>query len=215
MNLSNKTLNEFIEMVDSASPAPGGGSVAALMSVLGLALARMVGHLSVNKKKFLKLDDCIKKEFNEALANLAALKEKIMPLIDEDTASFQAIMQAFSLPKETNDELAIRNKAIKIATLKAIQVPYQVAKLSISSFAYFSNLLQYGNQQAISDLGVSLLALSSGIEGALYNVLINIINFDDELIVSYYQNEVKSLLQENNKFRELFSRQILNRLTNN
>lgn len=195
MNLWQKPLFEFVDLVDSNSPAPGGGSCAALMSTLGLALARMVGHLSVNKKLFLKHDEKVQKEFNETLITLLELKEKIIPLIDEDTASFNAIMAAFRLANKTQEEKLLRSQEIKNATLQAIKIPYQVAKLSLEALLALTPILTYGNKQTMSDLGVGILALCSGIEGAVYNVLINLIGFREAETVTQYQKEVKQMLE--------------------
>ncbi len=212
MNLWDKKISEFMDLVDSSSPTPGGGSSAALISVLGLSLVRMVGHLTVNKKKFQKLDEKIQTQFTDTLQSLLTLKTKIIPLIDEDTLSFNKIMAAYSLKKDSPEEIVIRKQAIKEATLEAIKVPFEVANLSFEAFMYFPFILLHGNKQALSDLGVSVLALASGIEGALYNVLINLIGFDDEKVISFYKEQTKDLLEKTHQFKDSFLKDILDSL---
>lgn len=200
--LVNKSVTDFMELVDSSKPTPGGGSSSALMSSLGISLTRMVGHLTTNRKSFLKLDEEIQNEFNHNLKSLLSLKDKLLPLIDEDAKSFDDFMIAFRLPKITNEEKKIRRAKMDEATLKAIKIPHEISKLSLEALDYIPFILKHGNKSAVSDIGVSILALTSGIEGALYNVLINLLGFKNEEIVTFYKNEVHNILNKTNDFRQ-------------
>ncbi len=212
MELYNKKLNEFVNLVDSDSPAPGGGSVAALISVLGISLSRMVGHLSINKKKFLNLDEETKQEFHKTLEFFLLVKERLIPLIDEDTLSFNKIMAAYRLKKDTKEEKLFRLKKVKEATLQAIKIPYEVANLSLDALKHVLPLLKYGNPQTASDLGVSILCLSSAVEGAIYNVLINLIGFDDQEVIVFYQNKAQEILQNTHVLKNQFLNEIYEKL---
>jgi formiminotetrahydrofolate cyclodeaminase len=192
MKLIDLKTIDFIHEIDSNKPAPGGGSVSALLSTLGVSLARMVGHLSVGKKKFLKLDQEIQDTFNNHLAHLLIIKDELSELIDKDTEAFNLIMQAHQLPKDDPK----RSESIEDATLEAIKVPYRVAQISFQALEMLSYILAYGNKQTISDLGVSTLSLASGIEGALMNVLINIPGLSDENKVDLYRQEAKTILKD-------------------
>lgn len=198
MKLIDLKTIDFINEIDSHKPAPGGGSVSALLSTLGVSLARMVGHLSIGKKKFLKLDQDIQNEFNDQLQHLLIIKDELIQLIDQDTEAFNLIMNAFQLPKDDPH----RNQAIEDATLEAIKVPYRVAQISYKALENLSFILAYGNKQTVSDLGVSALSLSSGIEGALMNVLINIPGLSDENQKNLYQQEAKNILKETQKLKQ-------------
>lgn len=198
MKLIDLKTIEFINEIDSNKPAPGGGSVSALLSTLGVSLARMVGHLSVGKKKFLKLDQEIQDEFNEHLGHLLVIKDELVELIDKDTEAFNLIMNAYQLSKDDPK----RNQAIEDATLEAIKVPYRVAQISYQALETLSFILAYGNKQTISDLGVSTLSLSSGIEGALMNVLINLPSLSNEDQKNLYQQEAKSILKETQNLKQ-------------
>ena len=202
MYLIDLKVKQFIDEVDSNSPAPGGGSVSALLSVLGISLSKMVGHLSINKKKFLKLDESIQKTFKNNIIVLDNFKKELMPLIDADTESFNLIMKAYSLKKDSEEEIILRNKKIEAATIEAIKVPFRVAYLSLEALKVLDFILEYGNKQTISDLGVSVLALSSGIEGAIYNVMINLGSLKNERIISYYKEKSKDILNKTNIFKK-------------
>lgn len=203
MKLIDLRINEFINEVDSNSPAPGGGSVSALISSLGVSLARMVGHLSVSKKKFRNLDQEIQDQFNNHLDHLLVIKDELTSLIDKDTEAFNKIMSAFQIPKEEAD---IRKKAIEAATLEAIKVPYKVSTISFKALEMLSFILAYGNKQTVSDLGVAALSLATGIEGASLNVLINLPGLSDEEQINMYKTEMKALLKET----QLLKQNILN-----
>ena len=196
MKLIHQQVQGFINEVDSKSPAPGGGSVSALLSTLGVSLLRMVGHLTVEKKKFLALDDDIKERFHHVFEGLLTLKEELIKLIDLDTEAFNLIMEAFQMTKTTDEEKAIRKKAIYQGTLEAIKVPQTIANLSLRAFEDIDVILTYGNQQTISDIGVAALAIGAGIEGACMNVLINVSGISDEDLAKTYHEEVKLLLEK-------------------
>lgn len=197
MKLIDLKLLDFIQEIDSDKPAPGGGSVSALLSTLGISLARMVGHLSVGKKKFLKLDQEIQDTFNEHLSHLLVIKDELTSLIDQDTEAFNMIMTAYQISKDDPK----RKQAIESATLEAIKVPYRVAQISYQALKTLSFILTYGNKQTISDIGVSALSLSSGIEGALMNVLINLPGLTDEDQMNIYQQEAKTILKETQELK--------------
>ncbi|BCR35263.1 cyclodeaminase/cyclohydrolase family protein [Mariniplasma anaerobium] len=193
MKLIDLKTIDFINQVDSNSPAPGGGSVSALISSLGVSLARMVGHLTIPKKKYEKLDKEIKADFENHLSHLNIIKDELVLLIDKDTEAFNDIMSAYKISKETPEK---RNKAIEEATLKAIEVPYRVSIISLKALELLPFILTYGNKQTISDLGVATLALASGIEGALLNVLVNLPGISDEEIKSFYMKEYKHIINK-------------------
>lgn len=193
MKLIDLSTRDFIDLVDSSSPAPGGGSASALISGLGVSLARMVGHLTTSKKRYLKLDADIQTKFENHLSHLLAIKEDLLILIDKDTFAFKRIMTAYKLPKEDKEA---RDLAIEEATLYAIEVPYRIAIISLKALELLPFILTHGNKLALSDIGVAALSLSAGIEGALYNVLINLPGISDEEIKSLYKNEYTAILKE-------------------
>ncbi len=199
MKLIDLKITEFINQVDSNSPAPGGGSVSALISTLGVSLARMVGHLSVTKKKFKNLDKDVQEQFNKNLEHLETIKDELITLIDKDTEAFNEIMKAFQIPKEETEK---RMTALEDATLEAIKVPYKVVTISFKALEMLSFMLAYSNTQTVSDLGVSALSIAAGIEGAAMNVLINLPGLSNEEHISIYKNEMKNILNETNHLKQ-------------
>lgn len=196
MKLVDLSVKSFIDTVDSKSPAPGGGSVSSLMSSMGVALARMVGHMSVDKKKFLALDPAIQLEFKDVVLSLETIKDALVQSIDLDTDAFNLIMEAYKMPKESENDQLLRNKKIQEGTLEAIMVPLKVATLSLSALHQLDYILKYGNKQTVSDMGVAVLALSSGGFGALMNVMINLPGLKDEIARHQYQLQVESMMEQ-------------------
>ena len=194
--LKKLTVEQFVNEVDSKSPAPGGGSVSALASSLGLGLTRMVGHLSVNKKKFKALEENTQNQFKEIIESFEDMKLEMIELIDKDTMAFNLIMDAFKMPKETKEQKARRSSKIEEGTLEAIKVPYRVAELSLEALKELDYILKYCNINTLSDLGVSALMLQAGLEGAVLNVKINIPGISNEDTKSYYSKNSESLLSQ-------------------
>ncbi len=194
MKLIELSVLDFVNEVDSKSPAPGGGSVAALAGSIGASLSRMVGHLTVGKKKFKALDAETIMNFNNALSDLEVIKNDLVILVDKDTDAFNLIMNAFRLPKETDEEKIERKKAIEEATLVAIEVPLSVAKLCRKAMNLLDVIKANGNKNCLSDLGVSMLMLHTGLVGAVMNVKINIPGLSNQTQIDEFNQEVFDLL---------------------
>jgi glutamate formiminotransferase/formiminotetrahydrofolate cyclodeaminase len=169
-SLSKMNLREFCNETLSDSPAPGGGSVAALMGALGASLGGMVANLSAGKRGW---DDKVE-YFSEWAVKAQQLKDELLSLVDEDTAAFNRVMNAFALPKQSTEEKAARSKAIEEATKYAAEVPLKVMEMASKSYALLAGMVEKGNPASISDVGVGALATWACIEGAALNVRINL-----------------------------------------
>lgn len=201
MKLMDLTVTDFIKEVDSTSPAPGGGSVAALSSALGVALARMVGHLSFGKKKFEGLDENIKLEFKRRFDSLEKIEEELRELVDKDTESFNLFLAAMKMPKESDLEKSLRAEAMVEATKKAIATPVKIAELSAEALMLLDYFVTYGNKNAISDVGVATSLIYSGLEGAVMNVRVNLPNLSDELLVSELERKTFEIQKESKNIK--------------
>ncbi|MCF7926671.1 MAG: cyclodeaminase/cyclohydrolase family protein [Candidatus Izimaplasma sp.] len=210
--LKDVTIEEFIKKVDSKNPAPGGGSVSANVGALGIALARMLGHVTINKKKFMNLSKDEQKAFKIVFNALEKSETRLIELIDEDTNAFNEIMSAFKLPKTTDAEKKERSTAIQKATIHAIETPMEIATICLDALEQFDILIKHGNKNAISDLGVAVLNISSAIEGSLLNVKINLTSLKDETLKKHYKNDYKRISIQNqtlkNKFLETINKQL-------
>ena len=202
MKLVDLSVRDFVREVDSASPAPGGGSVSAVSASMGLALMRMVGHLTIPKKKFAKLDESVQRAFVDIHESLKGLQSKMLELVDKDTEAFNAIMDAFRMPKETESEQKKRNKVIEQATMKAIETPEAMADIAYIALKKADFIAKYGNKNALSDVGVSTLMLYAGLEGACLNVLINLPGISDLAQRKAYQEKVLKLMKEANDIKD-------------
>lgn len=208
MNLIDLKVSEFINEVDSSSPAPGGGSVAALASSLGVSLSRMVSHLTIGRKKYMELDEKTRNEYEKNFNQLEQYNNKLIPLIDKDTEAFNKIMAAFKLPKETDEDKNKRKEAIEKATLEAIEIPYQVAVNTFNALLTLEKMLPYGNKNATSDIGVGALLLYTGLEGAILNVKINLSGLSNEETITKYADESKELLENGNRIKDFIVKSV-------
>ena len=193
---------DFTNEVDSNSPAPGGGSVSALASDIGVSLARMMAHLSFEKKKFEQLNEKTKEEFKARFDKLGEIRKELSTLVDKDTESFNEFMKAVKMPKETEEQNKLRAKAIQEATIFSIEVPYKTASLSLEALRLLDFLIKNGNQNAITDIGVGTLMLSAGMEGAILNVKVNLGQIKDKQIYDKYRDGCKEILSEGNEIKD-------------
>ena len=186
---ARKTLNGFLDELASATPAPGGGSVAALAGALGAALTSMVCNLTIGKKKYAGVEQ----EMKKILVESEKLRATFTALVDRDTEAFNKVMEAFGLPKETEPQKALRAAAIREATKEATLVPLEVMRHCIDALALAQQAAASGNANSVSDAGVSALLLQAGAEGAALNVKINLSGLDDQEFVGWKSDEVESL----------------------
>ena len=168
--LVSLTNREFVDELSSNSPAPGGGSVAALCAAQSAGLVAMVGNLTVGKAKYGQVQDRVKE-----IAELGQdLKDFFLAAIDDDTHAFNAVMDSFRLPKVTPEQQKTRDLAIAAATREATRVPLAVLEKAPILLELAAEIGMIGNANSLSDAGVAILTGMTGAEGAYYNVLINL-----------------------------------------
>ena len=177
--LVSMNLSDFADETASESPAPGGGSIAAYVGALGISLGTMVANLSSHKKGW----DERWEEFSKWAEKGQHYKSELVRLVDADTNAFNKIMEAFGLPKSTDEEKATRKKAIQEATKAAIQVPFAVMQNAYDSMEVIKAMAATGNPNSISDAGVGALCARSAVMGAFMNVRINGAGYDDKNFV--------------------------------
>jgi len=182
--LINMNLRAFADETASESPAPGGGSIAAYIGSLGVSLGTMVANLSSHKPGW----DERWEEFSRHAEKGQLLKDQLLQMVDEDTSAFNKIMNAFGLPKATEEEKKTRTDAIQSATKYATEVPFKVMELSLASFEVIAAMAEHGNPNSVSDAGVGALCARSAVMGAFLNVKINASGLKDK-------NFVENILQ--------------------
>ena len=175
--LVDLSLSDFADLTASEAPAPGGGSISAYSAALGVALGTMVANLSSHKRGW---DD--KWEYYSKWAEKGQkFKETLIHLVDEDTNAFNKIMDAFKLPKKTEEDKKIRAKAIEDATLYATKIPLKVMQTAYEAMSIMEEMAQTGLPASISDVAVGTLAARTGVYGAYYNVKINAASLKDKI----------------------------------
>ncbi|MDQ2918744.1 MAG: glutamate formimidoyltransferase [Verrucomicrobiota bacterium] len=191
-SLVKMNLREFCNETLSDSPAPGGGSVAALMGALGVSLGGMVANLSAGKRGW---EDKLS-YFSDWAVKAQQLKDELLFLVDEDTAAFNKVMAAFALPKDSPDEKTARSTAIQSANKYAAEIPLRVMQTAANTYSIFAEMAAQGNPASISDVGVGLLAVRACIEGAAMNVRINLAGLKDEKLKTGFQGRLAQIRAE-------------------
>lgn len=199
--LDKMPVKEFIDELASNSPAPGGGSVAALCGSLGASLTSMVFNLTVGKKAYLALGEEERASVDEGLVKANELKDKFLKLMNEDTEAFNKLMAAFKMPKETEVEKAARSEQIQIEYKGATYVPLEVARRAYDIYEIIEIAIDHGNKNAISDAGVAALLAQTTIEGAIMNVKINLGAIKDEEFTSAIREEIKVISEDGTRLQ--------------
>jgi glutamate formiminotransferase / formiminotetrahydrofolate cyclodeaminase len=191
-SLVKMDLRQFCNETLSDSPAPGGGSVAALMGALGVSLGGMVANLSAGKRGW----DNKLHYFSDWAVKAQQLKDELLGLVDEDTAAFNKVMDAFALPKDSAEEKTARSAAIQAANKYAAEIPLRVMETAFKSYEILTEMAKKGNPASISDVGVGLLAVRACVDGAAMNVRINLAGLKDEKLKSALLEKVKRIRAE-------------------
>lgn len=191
--LIDLTARGLAEETASESPAPGGGSISAYMGALGAALGTMVANLTAHKAAY----DDRWEEYSDIAERGQELMERLLHLVDEDTAAFNRIMDVFAMPKKTDAEKAARAEAMEAATLYATQVPLRTMEACYEVFDIVRAMAEKGNPASVTDAGVGTLAARAGVRGAFLNVKINASGLKDrakaeELIARGAEIEAKA-----------------------
>ena len=187
--LVEMTVSEFLYELASSSPAPGGGSVAALSGALGAALSSMVCNLTLGKKDY----GPVQEEIQSLLNTSEHLRQRLSGLVDRDTEAFNKVMDAYRLSKETDSQKEKRKQAIQHALKTAAQVPLETAKTCIELLAVIVDVAEKGNKSSISDAAVSAVMAHAGVESAILNIKINLGSIQDKEWVARISHEIETI----------------------
>ncbi|MFH1654480.1 MAG: glutamate formimidoyltransferase [Pseudomonadota bacterium] len=202
------TCEKFCAELSSNSPAPGGGSVAALSGALSTALSSMVASLTFDKKGFEK----VKPEMEKAGMEAQKILKEQLEAIDDDTFAFNKVMDSFSMPKGTDEQKAKRASAIQEATKNATLVPLNTLKRTIPSLKLALEVVEKGNPNSLSDSGVAALTAEAAANGAYYNVMINLASIDDKKWVKKTKDEAVKYLGEAAQLAEKIKSEMMKKL---
>jgi len=193
MNLE-KSLNSYFEELASNSPTPGGGNVSALCGALSASLGAMVCNLTIGKKKYVEVEA----EMKDISIKLMEAQKEFFVLAEKDNRAFDLVMDAFKLPKETDEEKAARSTKIEEATIGAAQVPANVVKKCFEILPMIKTVVDKGNKNSLSDAGVASKLIAASAYGAYLNVLINCSSMTGNAIASELLSTSEELLNKIN-----------------
>ena len=192
---TKKSIQKYLEELSSNSPTPGGGNVAALCGSLSASLGTMVCNLTIGKKKYLDVES----EMNELKQKLHSYIDKFISLAKSDNEAFERVMDAFKLPKETDEQKKLRSEAIEKSTFEAAYVPAEVIKNCREVITLLEPVSKKGNQNSLSDAGVAIAVIAAASEGAFLNVLINYSSLNEKQKASQLLIQSENL---NNEVKE-------------
>lgn len=193
--LNKLSIREFANVTASEAPAPGGGSISAYVGALGTALFTMVANLSANKRGWEEQIGY----FSDIASKGQKIKEELLRLVDEDTHAFDKVMQAFGLPKDTDEEKKKRKQAIDAANIYAARVPLKVMETAFSAFPLIKEMTEKGNPNSITDAAVGALCTRTCAEGAYLNIRINIGGLGNTEVKEEILNRANHILDEARK----------------
>lgn len=188
--LKDQKIKNFLDGLASKSPTPGGGSVAALTGSMGAALLSMVGNLTIGKRKYIHVEDDIKR----LLKRSEILRADFEELMERDTEAFNQFMAIMKLPKETEEQKEDRRKKMQIALIEAANVPLEVARKSLEVLNICQEVANKGNKNVISDAGVGAILAEAAFDSAILNVKINLAMIQEEKVKSNLNHEIEDLL---------------------
>lgn len=187
--LVNTEISEYIEVLSSEAPAPGGGAVAALTAAQGAALIMMVANLTIGKKKYAEYEELNIVARDEARTYL----EQLMKGVDEDKEAFEQVSKAYSMAKQTDSEKAARREAIAIASVGAADAPLKLMRAGVCALRLAADMIGKSNANLVSDLYVAALNLNAGVQAASYNVAANIPYIADRELAASWGAEAGEL----------------------
>ncbi len=208
ISLLDFNLREFANELSVDSPAPGGGSTAALCGALSASLSSMVSNLTVGKKEYQN----VQKDVKEIAMKAQSLKDEFLRAVDLDTMAFNKLMEAYRLPQKTEEQKQERDQAVEEAVKEATLVPFEVLEKSIDALSLAEEVALKGNKSSLSDAGVAGLTAQAAAEGAYYNVKINLPNLQDSEFKSKIKKQAASLKKKavklGNEIREIIEKEL-------
>lgn len=207
-NLSKLSLTDFVEILSSKAPAPGGGGAAALTAAQGCALSAMVCNLTIGKKKYAEFEEDLKRILDSSVS----LQRRFLDMIEEDKINFTPLAKAYGLPANTDEEKVQKAKVMEDALKEACKVPVEIVERSYEGIKLHLELMDKGSKLAISDVGVGVEFLRAALISGKMNVLINTGMMKDENYSLELENRVSELVKEGISIADSISEKVMNML---
>lgn len=193
--VTNKSCREFVDVLASKEPVPGGGGASALVGAIGMALGSMVGNLTLGKKKYADVQEDIKAILNKA----KILQDELIALVEKDAKVFEPLSKAYGLPRSTEEEKKKRDKVMEEALRIACSAPLKIMEKALEAMELHEELAHKGSRIAISDVGVGVIFLKSALMGASLNVFINTGMMKDRDYADEIDKKADAMLEEGMK----------------
>jgi methenyltetrahydrofolate cyclohydrolase len=208
MSMLNQSCSNFLEVLASKAPVPGGGGAAALGGAIGMALSNMVGNLTVGKKKYAEVEDDLKELIAKGDKVIAELKA----LVDEDAKVFEPLSKAYGLPKDTPEQIAYKEKVLEKCSKDACDGPMKIMRTCYEGIKIHERMGQIGTNLAISDVGCGVVFLKSALISGMLNVVINLNTIKDQEYVRKNRAEMEQLVADGSKIADATLELVLNKL---
>lgn len=207
MMLEKKT-TDFLEVLSSAAPVPGGGGASAAVGAFASALGMMVANLTVGKKKYADVEE----EIKEVRGQLKHLQDKLVELTDEDAKAFEPLSRAYGLPKDTKEQKAEKERILEDALYEASVVPMQIMETILQVVHLLEVLGEKGSRIAISDVGVGILFAQAALEGASLNVFINTKLMKDRERAEQMNQRTEAMIEEGREWKKRIYQCVLEKI---
>jgi methenyltetrahydrofolate cyclohydrolase len=208
MAMVEKTCGEFLEVLASKAPVPGGGGAAAMGGAIGMALSNMVGNLTVGKKKFADVED----EVKELLEKGYTIIEELKTLVEKDAEVFEPLSKAYGLPKDTPEQIKIKAETMEKCSKDACSVPMEIMRKSYEGIKIHERMGQIGTKIAISDVGCGVAFLKAALVSGSLNVIINLGAIKDEAYVQNVSAEMDRLVEDGSKIADETLQLVINKI---
>jgi len=206
----SELLEKYLDDLAARLPAPGGGSVVALVAALGVGLLSMVSNFTLGKEKYRESE----KEVAELLKRSEDLRKRLTELVDEDIGVYARVSRAYKLPRATDKEREVRSKAIEKACKDALIVPLEVARSCLEGLGLARRLVEIGNVRLVSDVGVAAGLLEAALKGAEFNVKINLKVIGDRDFIEEKKKAIGSLVGNRIKIKDEILRKTEDKIEN-
>lgn len=209
MKMIDKSCKEFVEVLSSKAPVPGGGGAAALGGAIGIALSNMVANLTVGKKKYADVEDEVKALMDQGYKIL----EELLVLVDKDAEVFEPLSKAYGLPKDTPEQAKHKEEVMEECSKVACSVPMDIMRKSYEGIKIHARMGQIGSMLAISDVGCGVVFLKAALIAGMQNVLINVNSIKDEEYVKTTREEMNRLLEDGSKIADETLQLVIDKLS--
>lgn len=190
MDFTKQTCEEFIEILASKEPVPGGGGAAALVGAIGMALGNMVGSLTLGKKKYASVQD----EIHEIKKRADDLQKELIFLMQRDAEVFVPLSRAYKMPKDTEEQKAKKSRVIAAALKECCDIPLEIMKKCCEAIDLHEEFATKGTLMAISDAGCGVICCKAALQAASLNVFINTKSMEDHIMAGKYNQKANSML---------------------